>query len=184
MLHFVADLTQSFFRNQDQTTRRKSKPTITHQYENLEARQLLASISFDASIGIVTLDGENTADVASVTPTTVGADAAFQFDLNGLSETFLAADVVSIFFEGNDGDDEFVNDTNLPSFARGGLGNDILTGGSGVDRLVGGNGEDLLTGNAGDDFLIGGQGSDTLAGNAGNDELFGEGGDDELFGGP
>ena len=43
MLRFVADLTQSFFRNQDQTTRRKSKPTVSQQYQKLEARQLLAA---------------------------------------------------------------------------------------------------------------------------------------------
>ena len=97
MLRFVADLTQSFFRNQDQTTRRKSKPTIVQQYENLEARQLLASISLSAS-GLVTLDGEDTADIASVNPTTIGLDPAFQFNLNELSETYLASDVALIFF--------------------------------------------------------------------------------------
>ena len=43
MLRFVADLTQSFFRSQDQTTRRKSKPTVSQQYQKLEARQLLAA---------------------------------------------------------------------------------------------------------------------------------------------
>ena len=67
MLRFVADLTQSFFRNQDQTTRRKSKPSIAHQYEKLEARQLLAADCPDVFITFgdnfaFTADGANDPD--------------------------------------------------------------------------------------------------------------------------
>ena len=184
MLRFVADLTQSFFSHQDQPARRKTIATASHQYENLEARQLLASISFDPSNGVLALIGDNTADVASVSQIVndPSSDFVIQVDLNGQSETFINTPITSIFFEGNDGNDEFVNNTSLPSFARGGLGNDILVGGSGIDRLVGSEGDDTLEGNFGADILVGNAGNDTLSGDGGEDRLFGGAGEDLLDG--
>ena len=185
MLRFVADLTQSFFSNQNQPNRRKTKATVSHQYENLEARQLLASISFDASNGFLTLSGDNTADTASVVEiaSLVSSDITYQVELNGMSETFVNTPITTIFFEGNDGDDQFENLTGLSSFARGGMGNDTLIGGIGTDTLVGSEGDDILSGNAGADTLIGGTGDDTLNGNNGDDSLFGDAGEDILNGG-
>lgn len=54
------------------------------------------------------------------------------------------------------GGDTITNDTSMPMFADGGLGNDVLLGGSGPDTLLGGLGSDGLDGGAGDDDLIGG----------------------------
>ena len=187
MLRFVADLTQSLFCRQDQPNRRKTKATVSHQYQNLEARQLLATISFNASNGILALAGDDTADVGSVTQivddTGTSTDIVYQVDLNGETETFTNAAITSIFFEGNNGDDRFENNTNLPSFARGGMGNDTLVGGSGADTLVGSEGDDTLDGNDGADTLVGGIGADMLNGNDGVDRLFGEVGEDTLDGG-
>ena len=184
MLRFVADLTQSFFVKQDRPTRRISKATVSHQYQNLESRQLLASISFNASNGFLSLAGDDTADVGSVVQiiSDVSSDVIYQAEINGMSQTFINEPITNIFFEGNDGDDQFQNSTNLPSFIRGGMGNDTLIGGIGADTIVGSEGDDTLDGGAGADLLVGGSGNDTLNGNAGADRLLGQAGEDILNG--
>ena len=186
MLRFVANLTQSLFCNQDQPTRRKTKAGVSHQYQSLEARQLLASISFNEANGFLTLSGDNTADVASVTEVRTvldtGPEIAFEVSLNELSEVFINQPISFVFFEGNGGGDEFQNDTTLPSFIRGGVGNDTFTGGTNADTLVGGEGDDVLNGDFGADTLVGGDGDDVLNGGFGADRLFGALGVDELNG--
>ena len=134
----------------------------------------------------MTLDGDSTADTATVslvfeTEPTTGTAVAYGFELNGEQANFPFADVTSVFFEGNGGDDQFTNLTSLQSFARGGIGqdalygepgNDSLFGGDGNDSLVGGvGGEDRLAGNAGSDSLIANSQSDVLDFNAGTDAL-------------
>ncbi len=64
-------------------------------------------------------------------------------------------------------------EVSIPTFADGGLGNDILVGGSGPDILLGGPGNDYLIGNAGYDILIGGTGRDVLLGGTEDDILIG-----------
>ena len=186
MLRFVADLTQSFFSNQDQPTRRKTKATASIQYQDLEARQMLASISFDASNGFLTLSGDNTADFGTVTELVsdngTSLDITYQVELNGMSETFTNTPITNILFLGNDGNDQFTNNSRLPSFASGGLGNDIFVGGFGADTFVGGEGNDTLSGAFGNDQLFGGEGDDILNGGAGNDLLSGTAGDDTING--
>ena len=59
---------------------------------------------------------------------------------NGKIKNFDAQGVRTIVFNGNDGDDNFVNKTSLAVVVRGGRGNDVLTGGSAADQLHGGNG--------------------------------------------
>jgi Ca2+-binding RTX toxin-like protein len=179
MLRFVADLTKSLLKNSYKPARRKSAESKS-SYENLEARQLLASISFNAANGFVTLTG----DAADETGTATQVGANYVFTLTGvMSETYSISDVTDIFFRGNDGNDTFTNFTGLPMTAQGGAGDDILNGGSGFDRLVGGAGNDTLKGNAGNDVIVAGEGDDILEGNAGEDNLLGQGGDDQLFGG-
>jgi hypothetical protein len=68
--------------------------------------------------------------------------------------TWPAADVKRIAFTGGPGNDRFENDTDLPSRATGGLGNDSLIGGFGDDVFVGSPGRDVYTGNGGGDLLI------------------------------
>lgn len=68
--------------------------------------------------------------------------------------TWPAADVRRIAFTGGPGNDRFENQTNLPSRATGGLGNDTLRGGFGNDVFVGSPGRDVYTGNGGGDVLI------------------------------
>ena len=92
--------------------------------------------------------------------------------------------VSSIHFEGGDGNDRFVNRTDLPSVARGGRGRDRLVGGRGDDELFGENNHDRIRGRGGDDTLKGGAGSDRLFGGHGNDVLDGgPGRNDRLVGG-
>lgn len=102
--------------------------------------------------------------------------------------TSIPVDMVTgrVVFHGGGGDDSFVNNTSLPTEARGGEGNDIL---------VGGWGDDYLFGEGNDDYLVGRSGYDSLHGHAGSDWLddqgtdfaptilFGGGGDDVLYGG-
>ena len=65
--------------------------------------------------------------------------------------------VDGIVFKGFTGDDWFINDTDIPSEARGGPGNDTLIGGDGDDDLYGGPGRDTLMGEGGNDFLEAGE---------------------------
>jgi Ca2+-binding RTX toxin-like protein len=84
---------------------------------------------------------------------------------------FDAAEVRAIEFRGGPGNDLFLNNTAIPSFAAGDEGNDVLIGGSNVDVLYGDAGNDCLMGHDGDDALSGGGGFDSLVGGAGNDWL-------------
>lgn len=69
-------------------------------------------------------------------------------------------DVTLIIFDGFDGDDAMVNNSNIPCIAYGGAGNDYLRGGSADDDLFGGPGRDYLSGRFGNDYLKPGTGED------------------------
>ncbi|HHK41269.1 MAG TPA: calcium-binding protein, partial [Planctomycetaceae bacterium] len=75
---------------------------------------------------------------------------------------FDAGEVVGVFFEGNAGNDVFVNDTDVRVVARGGAGDDTLLGGFGNDILTGGNDADFLAAGAIGDVLLGGAGENVL----------------------
>lgn len=150
--------------------------TRRFQFEPLEERRLMSSgpiigpiipdgISLSRGVVYVNPTGA-TNDVAVVS--TSGSELTVQLTRSGAvrggtstTQRYLASDVNSIVFYGNDGNDNFTNATHLPSTALGGNGNDTLTGGSAADTLNGGAGIDRLTGNAGDDKLTGGTGNDT-----------------------
>ena len=141
---------------------------------------MLASISFDAGTGIISMVGDGADDIGVVS---VDSPTMTKVTLSGLTETYLTADIASISFFGIDGNDTFLNETNIVSNAWGGDGNDNLTGGSNADGLYGGIGNDVLIGNGGNDRLHGLDGDDQIDGGDGNDQLIGYGGNDLLLGG-
>jgi Ca2+-binding RTX toxin-like protein len=77
-----------------------------------------------------------------------------------INTEYSAASYNRISFSGRDGNDTFVNNTSLPSYASGGEGSDWLVGGSGADSFNGGADDDDLEGRGGDDSLAGGAGDD------------------------
>lgn len=79
--------------------------------------------------------------------------------------------VGEIVFIAREGNNVFRNETNLPSQAFGGAGNDAFLGGSSRDIFRGGAGNDFLSGRGGNDVLWGDSGSDTLEGGDGADRL-------------
>jgi hypothetical protein len=70
----------------------------------------------------------------------------------------------TVFFTGAKGDDYFQNNTDLRSYAWGGLGNDTLIGGTNQDVLQGEDGNDKVYGGGGKDYLSGGNDNDYLDG--------------------
>ena len=147
--------------------------------EHLERRELLA-VLLDGDVLRVT--GTDNADTASIDQCTQNGEQWVTATLNGQSSQYAASGIRKIVFKGHDGDDLFVNNSNLRSHAWGNAGADTLIGGSRADRLFGGRWGDSLTGGDGNDKIFGGSGSDIIHGGAGNDCILGEGGADELYG--
>jgi Ca2+-binding RTX toxin-like protein len=79
--------------------------------------------------------------------------------------------VDEIFFVGGEQEDLFDNQTDIPSYAFGGDGDDVLLGGSSTDWLRGDDGDDEVRGRAGNDVLEGRYGNNTLIGGDGDDTL-------------
>src|SRR5262249_12881087 len=69
-----------------------------------------------------------------------------------------------VFFSGAKGGAYFQNNTDLESYAWGGLGNDTLIGGSNQDVLMGEQGNDKIYGGGGKDYLSGGDDDDYIDG--------------------
>ena len=185
---------------------RKSRKRRSMSVENLEGRRVFAamfdgfqptgvheghsnsfqsSIVWDASSGILTLDGTLGDDTASVSQVN-NLSRTFEANLNGTTRTIALGRMESIseiVFEGHAGDDTFVNNTNIDSDANGGQGNDTLTGGTGTDNLKGGGGDDTLVGGGGVDYLHGSEGTDSLSGGDGDDYMYGDDGQDVMDGG-
>lgn len=114
-------------------------------------------------------------------------------------------DVDRIVFLGGEGNDTFVNLTQVRSVIDGGEGNNLLVGGAANDVILAGAGNDTLIGNRGNDELYGDArldsnpifgangrptvtilndgGNDLLLGGRGNDVLRGGRGNDRLIGG-
>ncbi|WP_197440265.1 glycosyl hydrolase family 28-related protein [Polystyrenella longa] len=134
--------------------------------------------------GVVVMQGTDQNDVAVISEigngrirasiSTGNVEVSRDFNLNGIK---------SIYFQGENGDDSFRNDTDLPSTAYGGFGDDLLYGGGLADFLYGDQGNDRLLGRGGNDVLHGGSGHDVLRGHNGNDHLIGADGSDQLYGG-
>lgn len=85
-------------------------------------------------------------------------------------------------WRGKEGQDEFVNKSDIESYAEGGPGNDRLTvEGFGKSRLTG---DDPGDPHGGSDTLVGGWGVDIIIGGAGNDHLKAGYDNDFVYGGP
>ena len=188
MLRFVANLSELF--QLPHASVRKSTRDQGLKYQNLEARHLLASITYNPVNETVTMQADATDDVGQVVEN--GTDVIFQ--LSGTADFTLDTTVnplTEISFFGGDGNDNFGNFTSFVAIARGEAGNDDLNGGSAGDQLYGGDGNDTLRGfggsdglhgNAGDDTILGGDGNDFLYGFTGADSLYGEAGNDVIIG--
>jgi Ca2+-binding RTX toxin-like protein len=157
------------------------------QVERLHLRTLLSEITF--AEGVLTIEGTNDPDSVHV-QSDEGPDGkeGTKDDqvcviVDGREQACVPrSQVHKIVFKGKGGDDCFVNETDIPSDADGGSGNDTLQGGGGRDTLNGGQGDDSLHGGGGADDLNGGEGDDTLKGGAGKDQLNGGQGSDLVDG--
>jgi Ca2+-binding RTX toxin-like protein len=188
-------------------TRRLGKPTESPLcLESLEERRLF---SFSFSNGVLGIEGTQNSDVSDVRMSNWGTPDDLSDDRvvasldrqDGSSESIsirlwdrislpgpfgapreyvYQRRVTQIVFNGGDGDDAFVNQTDIRTHAHGGQGDDSLTGGGGDDSLYGNGDDDVLRGGAGADLLWGDD--DILRADAGNDHLYGDGGDDYLYG--
>ncbi len=148
--------------------------------ENLESRDLLAGITFDA--GVIHVEGSANSDGARVT---MVSPQEVSVELYGIAQQSFAASTVSgIIFIGHEGNDWFKNETSIQVEAHGNAGNDTLIGGHGDDTLRGGGGNDQLFGGAGDDFLYGHEGLDHVFGESGADWIWTGDQDDFADGGP
>ena len=152
-----------------------------HRYSALEARQLLAGITFDQVTGTIHIEGTNGEDSALVRE----VDAStLSVDLTGFDQQLFAIEDVNLIrFRGLDGNDRFENSTQINSTAFGHKGNDRLIGGGGHNRFHGGAGDDVLGGGDRNDVLRGRDGNDIIDGGRRHDRLFGGNGDDVIMGG-
>ena len=159
---------------------RSTRPASTLKYGQFEKRCLLAGINFLPATNQVLIGGTPQSDAAVAT----SDGTTLTVTLSGFpTRTFQTQGVNSIIFVGIGGDDFFTNNTNIFSFAFGGLGDDTLTGGFGADRLFGQQGNDVVNGRAGNDFISGNFGNDRVIGGFGNDTLLGIGGTNFLLAG-
>src|SRR5262245_27558368 len=134
--------------------------------EPLESRSLMAAgIFYDPATLTVTIEGDSTNDVVTITRLTQGTSSIYD---DQLQVTHSAGDskfaktrtmainlwnaegidwyqtVNAIKFKGYEGNDTFRNNSDIASLAEGGFGNDILVGGSASDTFSGGGGQDRL----------------------------------------
>lgn len=94
--------------------------------------------------------------------------------IDGQTQTFNLADIVSLDFNLGQGNDLFTAAAGSPpASVNGGQGSDTIAGATGNDTLNGGLGADRLTGGKGNDFVLGGRGNDSLVGGDGRDLLIG-----------
>ena len=152
----------------------RQRLTAKPSYSSLEDRKLLAvgvtgmeSITLNPVTSILTINGSDAADnVFVATPN----DTEIRVNFNGETCVFPRLEVSQIRFNGFGGDDIFGSaNSDVPTVAIGGAGNDRLVGGSGVDRLFGETGDDTIIGGGSNDALIGGSGMDFLQGSGGDD---------------
>lgn len=142
-------------------------------FQPLEGRRLLAA-DISVSDGFLNITGSNhndAVDVYAEGDQIVVSTAEFGPDgmTESATQSFARNALRGICFQGGEGDDVFVNDTNLRTIALGGPGNDVL---------VGGTSHDVLHGSSGDDFLLGDR-DVVLGGGGDNAELNGTAADEE-----
>ena len=173
----------SRFRKSD--IKRKRAAARKLAVEQVEPRHMMAStqVTLDSDTSTLNIAGSVVADSVSVYEISSGdIEVSTYTDGKRQFYQFDKLQVSAIRFEGDSGNDIFLNLTSIPSYANGGAGDDRLTGGSGDDQLDGGEGDDRLIGNDGNDQAWGGDGNDVLQGQDGSDSLFGGAGTDLLYG--
>ncbi len=162
----------------------KNRPQLG--IEQLEPRKLLSvsRVQISSLAPTLIIEGSNLDDVVTVSENVPNV-LTVSYECNGqqMTDTFDKSLVDKIVFQGLDGNDQFTNQTDLPTIAYGHAGTDILTGGSGADELWGGTGDDTLTGGAGADTIRGEEGADLILGQGGRDILDGGLDEDQIYGG-
>lgn len=150
-------------------------------FQQLEARKLLAGIFYDTAQRQIQVEGSASADRVLISEPS--ADQIKVEYVGLVVETFARTAVASIQFKGYDGDDYFQNNSDRRSFVYAHGGNDTLLGGRFYDNFQGGPGNDTIDGGAGQDMLRGNDGNDTIRGGDANDTIYGGNGDDTIDGG-
>ena len=203
-----------FFGSKSGVSRQAARgPRFRPMVESLESRKLLAGdVVPSLADGVLTIEGTPDDDVVSVVYAPAGSGAGsgttypepmYIVRNSGAFNSFEADQVQKIIFRGNQGNDHFINYTNIPLLALGGPGNDTIYGGidgpaeihgegdndtligtRAPNKIYGGPGEDVIYGLEGNDVLFGGADKDILHGYEGADVMFGGTGADKLFGGP
>lgn len=163
------------------SNKRRTRRHAATSFESLEQKVLLTNINLLGS-GELKIIGTGAADNVVVSKANGGADVKVKVQ-GQPAQFFATADVSSITFKGNDGNDRFENKTNIDSKADGNAGKDTLIGGSGSDSLKGNGGKDLLRGGGGGDTILGNGGNDVLKGEGGKDKIEGGDGKDKMLGG-
>ena len=169
---------------------RRLRSTRTFDYQSLEPKRLLATISIQEVNDRPTLviDGDSSNNSAIVTSTN---STQVRVTHDGQVELFNTSEFERIRFLGRSGNDYFENRTDIDSAAFGHQGNDRLLGGNGNnwiqggdgnDHIVGGDKNDQLRGRDGDDYIDGGKRHDRIFGGDGVDEIIGRSGDDFIQG--
>ena len=169
------------FQEQLMINRPRSAARHHLNYQKLESRQLLTTVSIGDVAGRQTLiiDGDAAQNVALVADhdsnqVRVVADGDVQF--------FNKSEFERIRFLGRSGNDLFENQTDIDSAAFGHGGNDTLIGGNGHNWIQGGDGNDTIVGGDKNDQLRGRNGNDMIDGGKRHDRIFGGNGTDEIVG--
>lgn len=156
----------------------KTRPTMRRarlELESLDSR-IVPSVTLNGN----QLEIEGTEGADKVKVKSVGSEIEVRF--NDERVRFATTSVSNIVFNGNGGNDLFVNSTTISVTGDGGAGDDLLISGRGADNLQGGLGNDRIKGGGGDDVLDGGADVDRVEGGGGDDDVHGGSGDDVLMG--
>ena len=172
-----------------QETQQRSVARLT--LEPLEGRELLASISFIASSGVVLISGSAHNDVAIVDLDNGEVTVDLKSYRGSIRSTPVFQDsqrfdpnkVQKVIFTGANGNDRFSNGSGEVCQIFGNAGNDTLNGGSGADTISGGSGNDTIHGEAGNDVIKDSGGINKLYGDIGMDRIYGGSGADTIDGG-
>lgn len=139
--------------------------------ENLEPRQMLASVSLSG--GVLTVNG----DTNSTNNLAVNLDSSGRVvaKYNNSTKTYSKSSVSSIVIRGGNKNDYLAVTSSLNIGAKiyGQDGKDTVWAGNGNDTVYGGPGDDQLNGRGGNDELHGEGGNDTIDGGAGTDKYSG-----------